>query len=47
VILHTKCNENESAARGRKVDERVICGELYGHYPTLALVGTMTELAGV
>eukprot|EP01046_Picozoa_sp_COSAG06_P043045 COSAG06_NODE_5579_length_3390_cov_9.053024_5_plen_66_part_00 len=27
---------------GGECDERRICGEVYQHYPTLALVGTMT-----
>ena len=29
---------------GGEVDPRTICGDYYGHYPTLALHGKITEL---
>ena len=43
-LPQTNVRGNKIFTIGGECDERTICGKLYQHYPTLALVGTMTAL---
>ena len=43
-LPQTNMHGNRVFVAGGECDARTIGGELYGHYPRLALVGTITTL---
>eukprot|EP01047_Picozoa_sp_COSAG01_P061683 COSAG01_NODE_7739_length_3077_cov_31.188046_3_plen_157_part_00 len=43
-LPQTNVRGNKIFTIGGECDERRICGELYQHYPTLALIGTMSAV---